>query len=75
LPVGNYSVRIEKPGFAPFVQTSVVLQANTNVQVNGQLEVRAASEQVNVSATPTLVQAAATALVQVVDERRIVDLP
>ena len=75
LPVGNYSVRIEKPGFAPFLQTAVVLQANTNVQVNGQLEVRAASEQVNVSATPTLVQATATTLVQVVDERRIVDLP
>jgi outer membrane receptor protein involved in Fe transport len=75
LPVGNYSVRIEKTGFAAFVQTAVALQANTNVQVNGQLEVRAASEQVTVSATPTLVQAAATTLVQVVDERRIVDLP
>ena len=37
LPVGSYEVRIENPGFAPFSQKNVVLQADTTVQVNAQL--------------------------------------
>ena len=32
LPVGSYRVRVEKEGFAPFVQSGVNLQANTTVQ-------------------------------------------
>ena len=75
LPVGNYSVRVEKEGFAPFLQASLTLQVNTTVQVNATLEVRGTAEQVSVTASATMVQTTATNLVQVVDERRIVDLP
>ena len=75
LPVGGYNVRIEKAGFAPFVQQNITLQVNMNVQVNGTLQVRTSAEQVTVSATASLVQANSSALVQVVDERRVVDLP
>ena len=75
LPVGNYNVRIEKGGFAPFVQQEITLQVNTNVQVNGTLQVKTSAEQVTVSAQSSLVQASSSTLVQVVDERRVVDLP
>ena len=75
LPVGTYSVKVEKAGFAPFVQNGVILEANTSVQVRATMQVQAASQNVVVSANQTLVQANATNLVQVIDERRIVDLP
>src|SRR5262249_24560594 len=75
LPVGTYSVRVEKTGFSPFVQNGVILEANTSVQVRATMQVQAASQNVVVNANPTLVQANATNLVQVIDERRVVDLP
>ncbi len=75
LPVGRYSVRVEKEGFAPFVHSDVTLQVNTTVQVNATLDVKGTVEQVSVTGTATMVQTTATNLVQVVDERRIVDLP
>ena len=75
LPVGAYSVRIEKAGFAPFVQQNITLQVNMNVQANGTLQVKTSADQVTVSAEASLVQANSSALVQVVDQRRVVDLP
>lgn len=41
LVVGRYQIRVEKDGFSPFLQPSVVLQANTQVQVDAILQVRA----------------------------------
>jgi hypothetical protein len=75
LPVGAYRVEIRKEGFATFEQRDLRLEVNTTVQVNGRLEVRTATEQVTVNAIQTLVQTASTNLVQVVDQRRIADLP
>lgn len=75
LPVGNYRVRIEKEGFAPYVRQQVVLQANTNVQIDAHLEVKSAAEQITISAESSLVQATASNLVQVVDEKQVADLP
>ncbi len=75
LPVGSYEVRIENPGFAPFSQKNIVLQADTTVQVNAQLAVQGTEQQVTVSDTAAMVQATATNLVQVVEQRRVEDLP
>jgi outer membrane receptor protein involved in Fe transport len=75
LPVGSYQVRVEKEGFAPFLQTGISLQANTQVQADAVLQVRSSTEQVTVSSTASLVQTNSSTLVQVVDSRRVVDLP
>ncbi len=75
LPVGSYSVKVEKGGFATFTQTGITVQVNTNIQANATLTPRAANEQVTVTSDAVMVQATATNLVQVVDQRRIVDLP
>jgi outer membrane receptor protein involved in Fe transport len=75
LPLGAYRVRVEKDGFAPFVQNGISLQANTTVQVDAVAQVRANAEQVTVSDRPTLVQANSTAMVQVIDTKRVADLP
>ena len=75
LPVGNWEVKFSKPGFAVFVQRNVLLQVNTSVEVNGALEVAGATAKINVSAEAAQVQATSTALVQVVDTKRVEDLP
>jgi hypothetical protein len=75
LPVGNWEVKFTKSGFAAFLQRGVLLQVNTNVEVNGTLGVAESSTKVTVSAEANLVQTASTALVQVVDKRRVEDLP
>src|SRR5262245_20920768 len=75
LQIGDYSVKIEQGGFSPFLRTNVVLQVNTDVQVDGRLEVQGAGQQITVSGEAELVQSTATNLVQVVDQRRIIDLP
>jgi len=75
LPVGSYNVRVEKAGFAKFVQTGITLQVNSNVQANAVLTPGAVNEQVTVSSDAVMVQATTTNLMLVVDARRIVDLP
>ena len=75
LVVGAYEVRVEKEGFSPFLQTGVLLQANTQVQVEAVLQVRTAVEQVTVSSTVNLLQTNSSTLVQVVDQQRVSDLP
>jgi hypothetical protein len=75
LPAGTYSVTVAREGFAIFEQTGITLQVNTNVQVNATLEPATATQRVTVSGEAALVQTTATNLVQVVDEKRVVDLP
>ena len=75
LPAGDYSVRVASAGFLPFLQTGITLLANTDVQVDATLRIAAASETVNVNASPLMVQTMATNMVQVVEQRRIEDLP
>ncbi|HTM47322.1 MAG TPA: carboxypeptidase regulatory-like domain-containing protein [Bryobacteraceae bacterium] len=75
LPLGEYRVRVEKDGFAPFVQQGITLQANSQVEANVTLQVRASAEQITVSSTASMVQTTSTTLVQVVDSQRVADLP
>ncbi len=75
LPIGGYNVRVEKTGFQPFLQQSVLLQVNTDVEVDARLEVGGTTERINVSSQASLVQTNSSALVQVVDEKRVADLP
>ena len=75
LPVGDYQVRVEKDGFSAFVQSGIRLQVNTDVEVNAKLELRSTADQVTVLADATLVQTTTTTLSQVIDEKRITELP
>jgi outer membrane receptor protein involved in Fe transport len=75
LVVGNYQIQVTKDGFSRFLQTDVSLQANTQVQVEAVLQLPSATEQVTVSSTPNLIQTNSSNLVQVIDQRRVSDLP
>jgi outer membrane receptor for ferrienterochelin and colicin len=75
LPVGVYDISATKSGFATTVRKGVELQVNTTVQVSVELDLRTTAEQVTVTSQADLVQATSTTLVQVVDQRRVQDLP
>ncbi len=75
LPNGLYQVRIETTGFAPFVQSGVLLQVNTSVQVDAKLELATTTERVTVRSEADLVQTNSSTLVQVIDSKRVEDLP
>lgn len=74
LPSGTYTVQAEKDGFATSVQKNVQLSANTTAQANLQMAV-GATDQLTVSTDASLVQSTSTVLTQVVDQKRIEDLP
>ncbi len=75
LPVGPYTVSVQKDGFNPFIQNNVLLQVNTDIQVDAILQVRGTTEVVTVSANASMVQPSTTNLVQVIDQKRVTDLP
>lgn len=51
LPIGNYSVSVEAPGFKKFVQTGIILNVNDKLTVNAALQVGSVSETVVIEAT------------------------
>jgi hypothetical protein len=75
LPPSTYEVEITAPGFQTFVQKNVTIQADQSVTINGLLGIAGTAETVSVSAAQPQVNTTTGTLSQVVDERRIVDMP
>jgi Carboxypeptidase regulatory-like domain len=75
LPVGPYSLVVASSGFNNYLQSGIILQVGNNVQINVTLRVGDVSQEIRVSADASLVQTQDTSISQVVDQRRIVDLP
>jgi len=75
LPVGPYALEVTADGFKTYVQSGIVLQVGSGVQVNVVLQVGSVSENVRVTASANMVETRTTAVAQVIDERRIVELP
>lgn len=75
LPIGAYTLEATAAGFQTYVQTGIVLRVNDSVQINVNLTVGSVSQRVEVNADATMVQTQQNTISQVIDERRIVDLP
>jgi hypothetical protein len=75
LPVGPYQLKVTASGFKTFVQSGIVLQVGNNVQINVPMQVGALSESVQVTASTEMVETKENTIAQVIDQRRIVDLP
>jgi hypothetical protein len=75
LPAGVYSLRAEAQGFKAFVQDGIQTQVDENRQVNASLELGAVTESVEVTAEIAQVETRSGALREVIDSRRITDLP
>lgn len=75
LRIGTYSVTVEKPGFQRAVQSRVEIGVNQTARVDIALSVGSATESVQVTAAPPLLQTEASSLGTIETERRISDLP
>lgn len=72
---GQYSVSVEAQGFRKATRTGLTLRVDDRLSIDFQMEVGSLAEQVTVNAEATLLETTSNTLGQVVENRRIVDLP
>ena len=75
LPVGRYKVEATSPGFQTFVETGVVLTVEEQRRVDIVLRVGATQQEVSVNADAVQVETTNTQLGDVIDEKKILELP
>ena len=75
LPVGDYEITVTKAGFRAYKQSGITLQVNQQLGVDVALQLGDVSQTVEVVAQATLLQTETSSLGQVVEQRRLEDLP
>src|SRR5262249_48967768 len=75
LLIGRYTVRVEKNGFKTAVTEIIELQVQQRAVVDITMQVGAVAEQVTVTNVAPLLDTETSELGQVVDNRRVVNLP
>ncbi len=75
LLTGNYILTCELTGFKKWVRPGIQVRINDSVEVNIDLQVGQTSETIEVKDTTPLLSTAEASLGQVVDERRVLELP
>ncbi len=75
LPIGPYRLEVSAKGFGSYIQTGITLQVSDSPKVNITLRLGQITQQVEVSADASMVKTDTTAVSQVIDKARIVDLP
>ena len=75
LPIGQYKLEVQKQGFTTYIQQGIVLQVNTNPSIPVTLQVGSQSEHIEVQADVAMVETHSTAVGQVIDQSKVVDLP
>ena len=71
LPVGDYTVTVEQPGFKKFLQTGNHLEVNNPLTVDVVLEIGQVSEVVTVQGGPEQLQTANATMGNVVEQKAI----
>jgi len=75
LPPGKYVIAAEKDGFKSLRRSGITLQVSDSLTIDLALELGGTAERVDVEATAPLVNASNASLGQVIENRRIVELP
>lgn len=75
LQPGTYDVTIEATGFQKQVQKGITLQVNQRASVDFRLQVGDVTESVEVAATAPLLESQSSSLGNVIDEKRVAELP
>src|SRR5712692_6149399 len=75
MPVSEYTIKAELPGFKAQVRPGVALQVGREAHVDLVMEVGNVSEEVTVEESATLLQTANAELSEVIDNRRVTSLP
>jgi hypothetical protein len=75
VPVGNYEIDVNQTGFKKFVRKDVQVNLNEVLGVDIVLQVGGATETVEVTGAPPIIDTSSTQLGAVVDERSVTQLP
>ena len=75
LPVGPYSLEVSSPGFERHVSSGIVLEVGNQAVLNIKLRIGDTTQEVRVTADAAMVQTQDTSISEVIDRRRIIDLP
>jgi len=75
LLIGHYSVKVEKSGFKTAITEAIELQVQERAVVDITMQVGAIAEQITVNNVAPLLETETSELGQVVDNRRVVNLP
>jgi len=75
LPVGPYRLEVRVPGFKDYRQVGISLAVGQTANINVQLTIGSVSESVEVTANATMLESKDSAIAQVMEQRKIVDLP
>ncbi len=75
LPTGTYNIRAEVTGFKIYLQPDLELTTNADVLLNVTMEIGTLTEQVTVSGDATRVSTESSTIQQLVDSKRILELP
>jgi hypothetical protein len=75
LPVGNYEVKGELQGFRSITRSGIALTVGRTAVVDLELGVGAMTESVTVTGEATLLETTTATVTNLVDEKRVVDLP
>ncbi|MEN6535745.1 MAG: carboxypeptidase regulatory-like domain-containing protein [Bryobacteraceae bacterium] len=75
LRIGTYRVSVEATGFKSFVQAGIQLQLNQNARIDAQMQLGSISDTIEVAASVPLVDTYSAAGGDVVETKRITELP
>jgi hypothetical protein len=75
VPVGSYEIDVTQAGFKKFIRKGIALDLNQVVSVDITLQLGAATESVEVTGAPPIVDTSSTQLGAVVNERASTQLP
>ena len=75
LQPGSYDVQVRRQGFKPILQSGITLEVDQRAELNFRLEVGAVTEQVEVRASVSRLNTVEASQGQVIDNRRIVEMP
>jgi hypothetical protein len=75
LPVGPYRLEAKAKGFKDYIQTGIVLQVAENITQNVRMDVGSVTETIEVQAGANMVETKDSAIAQVMEQQKIVDLP
>jgi len=75
LPIGEYRVEVTRDGFRPFRSQTFRLDADATRQVQAILELGQVTESITVGGSVSQVETVGATLKEIVDERRITELP
>src|ERR1043166_4186971 len=67
LPVGDYRITVEHPGFKKFQQIGILLQVNDNVKIDVRMELGEVSTEVKVESSAAIVETSTATIKETID--------